>query len=87
MSTSDDKIHSSADSQMTGMTLRPNEKDQFNDSTDTQSVYEKVDPEQAQPPAPYGSDAPDGGLTAWLVVLGAWCTSFCSFGWVNSTFN
>ncbi|KAF5866928.1 hypothetical protein ETB97_008734 [Aspergillus alliaceus] len=26
----------------------------------------------------------DGGLTAWLVVVGAWCTSFCSFGWVNS---
>ncbi|RGP64699.1 transporter mch4 [Fusarium sporotrichioides] len=31
-----------------------------------------------------GSGAPDGGLTAWLVVLGAWCTSFCSFGWINS---
>ncbi|KAL7940152.1 major facilitator superfamily domain-containing protein [Trichoderma barbatum] len=21
---------------------------------------------------------------AWIVVLGAWCTSFCSFGWINS---
>ncbi|KAH9217959.1 major facilitator superfamily transporter [Leptodontidium sp. 2 PMI_412] len=30
------------------------------------------------------SDAPDGGVTAWLVVFGAWCTSFCSFGWLNS---
>ncbi|KAF7557994.1 hypothetical protein G7Z17_g280 [Cylindrodendrum hubeiense] len=29
-------------------------------------------------------DAPDGGLAAWLVVLGAWCASFCSFGWLNS---
>jgi hypothetical protein len=28
--------------------------------------------------------APDGGTAAWLVVLGAWCTSFCSFGWLNS---
>ena len=37
-------------------------------------------------PAPPGSDAPDGGLTAWLVVLGGWCTAFCSFGWLNSTF-
>lgn len=27
---------------------------------------------------------PDGGLTAWSVVLGAWCTSYCSFGWLNS---
>ncbi|KAH6892948.1 major facilitator superfamily domain-containing protein [Thelonectria olida] len=27
---------------------------------------------------------PDGGATAWLVVLGAWCCSFCSPGWINS---
>jgi hypothetical protein len=33
-----------------------------------------------------GSEAPDGGAAAWLVVLGAWCTSFCSFGWINSKF-
>ncbi|UZP36509.1 hypothetical protein NXS19_004325 [Fusarium pseudograminearum] len=40
----------------------------------------------AQPPVKpvAGSGAPDGGLEAWLVVLGAWCTSFCSFGWINS---
>jgi hypothetical protein len=30
------------------------------------------------------NDAPDGGTAAWLCVLGAWCTSFCSFGWLNS---
>lgn len=35
-------------------------------------------------PKPAAGGAPDGGLTAWLVVLGAWCTSFCSFGWINS---
>lgn len=29
-------------------------------------------------------DAPDGGRVAWLVVLGAWCVSFCSYGWINS---
>ena len=28
--------------------------------------------------------APDGGLAAWLVVLGGFCVSFCSFGWLNS---
>ncbi|RFU75119.1 major facilitator superfamily domain, general substrate transporter [Trichoderma arundinaceum] len=27
---------------------------------------------------------PEGGLRAWLVVLGCWCTSFASFGYVNS---
>ncbi|OJJ45250.1 hypothetical protein ASPZODRAFT_69526 [Penicilliopsis zonata CBS 506.65] len=39
---------------------------------------------QTVPEAPKFSPAPDGGATAWLVVLGAWCTSFCSFGWINS---
>ncbi|KAH8687045.1 major facilitator superfamily domain-containing protein [Ilyonectria robusta] len=29
-------------------------------------------------------EIPDGGATAWLVVFGTWCTSFCSFGWINS---
>ncbi|OHW90377.1 major facilitator superfamily transporter [Colletotrichum incanum] len=28
--------------------------------------------------------APDGGPSAWLVVSGVWCASFCTFGWVNS---
>ncbi|CEO58969.1 hypothetical protein PMG11_03661 [Penicillium brasilianum] len=27
---------------------------------------------------------PDGGLQAWLMVLGAWCALFCTFGWINS---
>lgn len=30
------------------------------------------------------ADFPDGGTTAWLVVLGSWCGFFCSFGWINS---
>ena len=29
---------------------------------------------------------PDGGVTAWLVVLGGWCALFCTFGWINSRF-
>ena len=38
-------------------------------------------------PKPQGTDPadfPDGGAEAWLVVLGAWCGLFCSFGWLNS---
>ena len=37
-------------------------------------------------PAPGGTDPadfPDGGLEAWLVVLGGWCALFCTFGLVN----
>lgn len=30
------------------------------------------------------SSPPDGGLDAWLVVLGAWCGFFVTFGWMNS---
>lgn len=28
---------------------------------------------------------PDGGMKAWLVVLGSWCAALPSFGLVNST--
>ncbi|KIW91957.1 uncharacterized protein Z519_06939 [Cladophialophora bantiana CBS 173.52] len=43
------------------------------------------DPKKAVQPAPqWGSDAPDGGLVAWGVILGLWCTAFCSFGWLSS---
>jgi hypothetical protein len=29
------------------------------------------------------SPPPDGGLEAWLVVAGGFCTVFASFGWIN----
>ncbi|AEO70605.1 33d094ba-845c-4e87-b8a7-bf7859a3c5bf [Thermothielavioides terrestris] len=34
-------------------------------------------------PASHGK-APDGGLAAWLMVLGGFCVMFSSFGWINS---
>ncbi|EEU35614.1 uncharacterized protein NECHADRAFT_86810 [Fusarium vanettenii 77-13-4] len=37
------------------------------------------DPRGSVPDGP-----PDGGAAAWLVVLGAWCCSFSSPGWINS---
>ena len=42
------------------------------------------DAEKATQPKHPGNDAPDGGTLAWLVALGAWCASFCTFGWLNS---
>lgn len=50
----------------------------------TPSTIQDHDHEKLAQPKPFGSDAPDGGAVAWLVVLGTWCTSFCSFGWLNS---
>jgi len=32
---------------------------------------------------PNPDDFPDGGLQAWLVVVGGFCAVFCSFGWIN----
>lgn len=49
--------------------------------TDTDAEKASAEDEHAEPAAP------DGGLVAWLVVLGAWCTLFCSFGWINSMFS
>lgn len=54
--------------------------------TDDSSALPDSDTEKAPSPKAWGSDAPDGGMTAWLVILGVWCTSFCSFGWLNGTF-
>lgn len=35
-------------------------------------------------PDPQGLSPADFPENAWLVVLGAWCGLFCSFGWLNS---
>ncbi|OBT38673.1 hypothetical protein VE00_10908 [Pseudogymnoascus sp. WSF 3629] len=50
-------------------------------STSNENDYEKA---EAPPTAVTFGDAPDGGAAAWLTVLGAWCISFCTFGWINS---
>ena len=44
----------------------------------------KVDMEKSATPSPMDpASFPDGGLNAWLVVLGGFCCLFCSFGWIN----
>jgi hypothetical protein len=49
------------------------------------------DPEKAAPAASLATPAPnpppDGGLQAWLVVLGGFCMVFASFGWINCTYS
>jgi hypothetical protein len=45
----------------------------------------KANQDIEKPPAWNNDDRPpDGGITAWPVVLGAWCILFCSFGWICS---
>ncbi|KAL7952810.1 major facilitator superfamily domain-containing protein [Trichoderma compactum] len=63
------------------------DKDQIRNSDSKSGVppilqdEETAETEQRKPEE---GGAPDGGTAAWLVVLGAWCVSFCSFGWLNS---
>lgn len=45
---------------------------------------EKLDAPPAGPPGP--GPPPDGGLQAWLTVLGGFCGLFVSFGWINCEF-
>ncbi|OAA82345.1 Major facilitator superfamily domain, general substrate transporter [Akanthomyces lecanii RCEF 1005] len=58
--------------------------DNTNSSARVSSQQDVSDSEKAAPPASSPPAPPDGGTTAWLVVLGGWCTAFCSFGWLNS---
>lgn len=32
------------------------------------------------------AEYPDGGMDAWMVVLGAWMVSFCTYGFVNCSY-
>lgn len=73
---------------MTATTLRNMEKDIIEEpKQDAKPSLRKEGDDKSDletgslPPSQPGP--PNGGI-AWLVVLGAWCTSFCSFGWINS---
>ena len=56
--------------------LPPSEKDE------AQPVEKSVAAGPA-PSTPAIGPPPDGGAQAWLVVLGAFCGLFVSFGWIN----
>lgn len=57
--------------------LAPSEKDEAQPST------EKSIAASPAPATPAIGPPPDGGAQAWLVVLGAFCGLFVSFGWIN----
>ncbi|KIM99327.1 hypothetical protein OIDMADRAFT_127322 [Oidiodendron maius Zn] len=65
----------------------PSRPNQAAEVPSSRTTPETIGVEKAEAPSntsAWGDDAPDGGSTAWLCVLGAWCTMFCSFGWINS---
>ncbi|KAI9830253.1 MAG: hypothetical protein M1819_005780 [Sarea resinae] len=50
---------------------------------DPEEVEKDLEKAAAPPHPMHPSAFPDGGLEAWLVVMGAFCCLFCSFGWIN----
>jgi hypothetical protein len=67
--------------------ITANEKggDQGDDQGGDEEATSKTPSVAALGRPPQSDPAPDGGARAWLVILGVWCISFCSFGWLNST--
>ncbi|KAJ7099515.1 major facilitator superfamily domain-containing protein [Mycena belliarum] len=61
------------------LTLTPSEG-----SEKQAQVGKTGDAEAAEPFDIYAAEYPDGGAKAWLVVLGAACTTFSTFGYVNA---
>lgn len=57
------------------------EKNNGSFSSETFSVESGAD--RSPPMELCPADFPDGGLQAWLVVFGAWCALFCTFGLIN----
>lgn len=53
------------------------------DTSDAEKSYVS-DERDVAPPPPSTDAPPDGGTAAWLVVLGAWCCCFTSYGWLSS---
>lgn len=50
---------------------------------DTQDGTDEKECQDTGPSQTKSNDFPDGGLRAWLVVVGAFFGLFTSFGWTN----
>lgn len=56
----------------------------FGKTEEVQTPIESLGPDDTTKPADISP--PDGSVAAWLVVLGAWCCSLSSPGWINSMY-
>jgi MFS family permease len=62
----------------------PAMSDQINDIEKGQLRTTEPSEKADGPPVPLGpGPPPDGGIKAWMVVLGGFCGLFVSFGWIN----
>ncbi|KAK1752337.1 MFS general substrate transporter [Echria macrotheca] len=60
------------------------EKARDQSDVDLEPAFPETQLEQAPPGQSLTPEIPDGGLRAWMVVLGCWCVSFVSFGIISS---
>lgn len=84
----DEKARTSAEPPSRGRVGNPRTSTEANISPEREAEAEAdLEKTGAAPKAVVGgvnpADFPDGGLEAWLVVLGGFCCLFCSFGWIN----
>jgi hypothetical protein len=68
------------DNKKTGANIMPDTSEETHDL----DIEKAAQDEKPKPPGAFDpSSFPDGGLEAWLVVSGAFCCLFSSFGWIN----
>jgi hypothetical protein len=63
----------------------PGRKIPNDDALEVGNHVKNLPQEDAKPTPPAMPTFPEGGSKAWGVVLRCWCTSFASFGIVNSS--
>ena len=68
------------DNKKTGANIMPDTSEETHDL----DIEKAAQDEKPKPPGAFDpSSFPDGGVEAWLVVSGAFCCLFSSFGWIN----
>ncbi|KAL9615530.1 MAG: hypothetical protein Q9167_000043 [Letrouitia subvulpina] len=81
-----DNQASSVVSEKKEFATRPASPDRKSSAAEANVLADLEDDPVKSKPAIAGFDPtsfPDGGPQAWLVVSGAFCCLFCSFGWIN----
>lgn len=76
-----DQVNDDHDLEKGNRAAEPVDSEKHDVNVEPLSEKSEVTPAPAGPPGP--GPPPDGGLEAWMSVLGAFCGLFVSFGWIN----